>query len=123
MAYSLRPELRHRLGVIHTEYIESALIAFGVGAALGLLIATLTARRLGRMARTASEIGAGNFNVEVAPTFPDEVGSLALSIEQMRGQLSELFRSLESDRDRLERLLDRLNEGVLLVDRDPRSRR
>ena len=118
VAYSLRPELRHRLGVIHTEYIESALIAFGVGAALGLLIATLTARRLGRMARTASEIGAGNFDVEVAPTFPDEVGSLALSIEQMRAQLSELFRSLESDRDRLERLLDRLNEGVLLVDRD-----
>ena len=36
----------------------------------------------------------------------------------MRAQLSELFRSLESDRDRLERLLDRLNEGVLLVDRD-----
>ncbi len=118
VAYSLRPELRHRLGVIHTEYIESALIAFGVGAALGLLIATLTARRLGRMARTASEIGAGNFSVEVEPTFPDEVGSLALSIEQMRSQLSELFRSLESDRDRLERLLDRLNEGVLLVDRD-----
>ena len=78
MAYSLRPELRHRLGVIHTEYVESALIAFGVGAALGLLIATLTARRLGRMARTASEIGAGNFDVQVAPTFPDEVGSLAL---------------------------------------------
>ena len=39
VAYSLRPELRHRLGVIHTEYVESALIAFGVGAALGLLIA------------------------------------------------------------------------------------
>ena len=104
--------------MIHTEYVESALIAFGVGAALGLLIATLTARRLGRMARTASQIGAGNFTVEVEPTFPDEVGSLALSIEQMRRQLSELFRSLESDRDRLERLLDRLNEGVLLVDRD-----
>ena len=118
VAYSLRPELRHRLGVIHTEYVESALIAFGVGAALGLLIATLTARRLARMARTASEIGAGNFEVEVKPTFPDEVGSLALSIEQMRSQLSELFHSLESDRDRLERLLARLDEGVLLVDRD-----
>ena len=50
--------------------------------------------------------------------FPDEVGSLALSIEQMRTQLQDLFRTLEGDRDRLERLLDRLNEGVLLVDRD-----
>jgi signal transduction histidine kinase len=118
VGYSLRPELRHRLGVIHAEYIQSALIAFGVAAALGLLIATLTARRLARIARAASEIGAGNFGVELKPSsFPDEVGSLGFSIEQMRSQLRELFLALENDRARLERLLDRLNEGVLLIDR------
>ena len=38
----------------------------------------------------------------------------------MRGQLQELFHTLEQDRDRLERLLERLNEGVLLIDRDLR---
>jgi signal transduction histidine kinase len=117
IAYSLRPELRDQLGIVRAEYLQSALIALGVGAALGLLIASLTARRLKRIARAASEIGAGNFDVEVTSLFPDEVGSLALSIEQMRTQLENVFRTLESDRDRLERLLDRLNEGVLLVDR------
>ena len=118
VAYSLRPELRQQLGIVRTEYLQSALIAFGVGAALGLLIAGLTARRLARIARAASDIGAGNFGVEVTSNFPDEVGSLALSIEQMQTQLKDLFRALEGDRDRLERLLDRLNEGVLLVDRE-----
>jgi signal transduction histidine kinase len=120
VAYSLRPELREQLGIVRTEYLQSALIAFGVGAALGLLIATLTARRLARIARAASAIGAGNFGLEVTSNFPDEVGSLALSIERMRAQLQDMFRTLEGDRDRLERLLDRLNEGVLLVDRELR---
>ena len=53
VAYSLRPELRDQLGVVRNEYLQSALIAFGVGAALGLLIATLTARRLARIAQAA----------------------------------------------------------------------
>jgi signal transduction histidine kinase len=120
VAYSLRPELRDQLGIVRNEYLQSALIAFGVGAALGLVIATLTARRLARIARAAREIGAGNFDVELRPGLSDEVGSLTLSIEQMRTQLQDLFRALENDRDRLERLLDRLGEGVLLVDRDLR---
>src|SRR6185436_17913888 len=60
----------------------------------------------------------GDFSAHIYDRFPDEVGSLAWSIEGMRGQLQELFRALEQDRDRLERLLDRLNEGVLLIDRE-----
>ncbi len=118
VAYSLRPELRDQLGIVRNEYLQAALIAFGVGAALGLLIATLTGWRLARIAGAASEIGAGNFDITVTSAFPDEVGSLALSIEQMRTRLQDLFRVLEGDRDRLERLLDRLGEGVVLIDRE-----
>jgi signal transduction histidine kinase len=40
-----------------------------------------------------------------------------MSIEQMRAQLRQLFERLEHDRDRLESVLDRLDDGVLLVDR------
>ncbi len=118
VAYSLRPELRAQLGIVRNEYLQSALIAFGAAAALGLVIATFTARRLSRLAAAAREIGAGNFGGSVVSRFPDEVGSLALSIEQMRRQLQTLFGALETDRDRLELLLDRLNEGVLVVDAD-----
>ena len=102
------------------EFLQSALLAFAVGAALGLLIASLIARRLARIAGAAKSIGEGDFSVHTYDRFPDEVGSLAWSIERMRGQLQELFDTLEQDRDRLERLLERLNEGVLLIDRDLR---
>ena len=120
VAYSLRPDLREQLGIVRHEFLQSALLAFAVGAALGLLIASLIARRLARIARAAKAIGEGDFSVHTYDRFPDEVGSLAWSIERMRGQLQELFRALEQDRDRLERLLDRLNEGVLLIDRELR---
>jgi two-component system phosphate regulon sensor histidine kinase PhoR len=117
VAYSLRPDLRDQLGIVRNEFFQAAMIAFAVGAALGLLIATLTARRLARIARAASAIGGGDFSVDLKRRFPDEVGSLALSIDSMRGQLQELFLALERDRARLERLLDRLGDGVLVVDR------
>src|SRR5262249_17415279 len=116
----LRPELSEQLGIVRHEFLQSALLAFAVGAALGLLIATLIARRLARIARAAKAIGEGDFSVHPYDRFPDEVGSLAWSIERMRSRLEQLFRALEQDRDRLERLLDRLNEGVLLIDRDLR---
>jgi two-component system sensor histidine kinase VicK len=118
VAYALRPELRAQLGIVRHEFLQAALLAFAVGAALGLLIASLIARRLARIASAAKAIGEGDFTVHADSGFPDEVGSLARSIELMRGQLQEAFATLEHDRDRLLRLLDRLNDGVLLVDRE-----
>jgi signal transduction histidine kinase/HAMP domain-containing protein len=118
VAYSQRPELQEQLSLVRREFLMAALPAFFGGAALGLVIATLIARRLARIARAAKAIGVGDFAGEVRRPFPDEVGSLELSIDGMRSQLRDLFERLEHDRDRLESLLDRLSEGVLLVDRN-----
>jgi two-component system, OmpR family, sensor histidine kinase VicK len=116
VAYSSRPELGTQLGIVRNEFLLSALIAIVIGAAAGFMLATLTGRRLTRIANTARALGAGDFTATVADRFPDEVGSLAESIEQMRGQLSGLFDTLSEDRARLERLLDRLEEAVIVVD-------
>jgi two-component system phosphate regulon sensor histidine kinase PhoR len=96
----------------------SALIAFVLGAAAGLVVATFTGRRLTRIADAARAIGGGDFSIRVSDRFPDEVGSLASSLEEMRAQLQSVFEVLHDDRNRLERLLDRLDEGVLLIRRD-----
>ena len=103
---------------MRNEFFQSALVAFILGAAAGLLVATLTGRRLARIARAAHAIGSGDFSTQVTDRFPDEVGSLAGSIEEMRMQLAGAFELLRDDRNRLERLLDRLDEGVVLLRRD-----
>jgi signal transduction histidine kinase/HAMP domain-containing protein len=120
VAYSLRPELSTQLGIVRNEFWSSALVAFVLGAAAGLLVAVLTARRLARIARVAQAIGGGDFTRPAVDRFPDEVGSLAGSIEHMRLQLQGVFEALNDDRTRLERLLDRLDEGVLLVNSEMR---
>jgi len=116
--YALRPELKTQLGIVRNEFSDSALIAFILGAAAGLVVATFTGRRLTRIAVAARAIGGGDFSVHVADRFPDEVGSLAGSLEEMRMQLESAFDVLRDDRNRLERLLDRLDEGVVLIRRD-----
>ena len=117
VAYSTRPELREQLGIVRDEVAEAALWATLLGAAVGLFVATLFARRLARIARTARAIETGDFSTPVTDRFPDEVGSLATSIDRMRLRLDGLIAALRDDRDRFEGLVDRLNDGVLLLDR------
>lgn len=102
VVYALRPELRTQLGIVRNEFVSSALIAFLVGAAAGLSIAILTSRRLAKIAGAARRIGHGELSQPVVvDRFPDEVGSLAASIDQMRRQLQESFSVLRADRQRL----------------------
>lgn len=120
VSYTLRPELAQQLGLVQNQFLEAALLAVGVGGIAGFVIATLIAVRLGRIARAAKAIGEGDFTVQARDRFPDEVGSLGASIDRMSVQLQALVEALRDDRHRLERLLDRLDEGVLLIDRSLR---
>jgi two-component system phosphate regulon sensor histidine kinase PhoR len=79
-------------------------------------VAALITARLRRIAAAAVAIEAGDFDRSVGPGFPDELGELAATIDRMRERLSESFVALAADRDRLNRLLGRLREGVLTVD-------
>jgi two-component system sensor histidine kinase VicK len=87
-------------------------------AVTGLVAATLIARRLKRIASAAAAIEQGDFARELEPGLHDEIGDLALTIDRMRTRLGEAFEQLSAERDRLERLLEQLHEGVLAVDRD-----
>jgi two-component system sensor histidine kinase VicK len=116
VSYTLRPELRSELGIVRDEIVKSALVAVAIGALVGLLVATLIAARLGRIARAAAAIEAGAFDQPLRPRFRDELGSLAATIDQMRQRLRDSFAELGAERDRLRRLLEGLHEGVVAVD-------
>jgi signal transduction histidine kinase/HAMP domain-containing protein len=116
VAYASRPELAAEVGIVREKIVEAVLWAVLVGAFAGLLVAMLIAARLRRIAAAAAAIEAGSFEKPLRPRFRDELGSLALTIDRMRERLRESFAALESDRDRLRRLLGRLHEGVVTVD-------
>jgi signal transduction histidine kinase len=90
----------------------AALIAIGASA----VVATLLTRRVRRLAHAASRIADGDFHFRVADHFPDEIGSLADSIDEMRESLAVAFAALERERGSLIAVLDRLEEGVVALD-------
>ncbi len=55
--------------------------------ALGLTLSALLGRSVGELADAARRIGAGELAVEVRSSSLDEIGRLAMSIEEMRGNL------------------------------------
>ena len=113
-----RPELVAETRILHDEITPAAIWAVFAGCIAGLLVATLITLRLKRIARTASEIERGSFGRRLEPRFPDELGELAATVDQMRVRLRASFAGLESERDRLKILLERLHDGVLAVDGD-----
>jgi signal transduction histidine kinase len=120
LTYSPLPQLEGQVGIVHRQVVEAALFASLAGALAGLIVAMLIAGRLRRIAQAADAIEGGSFDTRLHPWLKDELGGLAETIDRMRGRLRESFGRLESERDRLRRLLGRLHDGVIAVDSDLR---
>jgi signal transduction histidine kinase/HAMP domain-containing protein len=118
IAYSPRPDVATELDIVKRSIVESALLAVAIGAAAGIVVAVLIVRRLRRISAAARAIAEGDFEVQLKPQWRDELGELAATIDLMRQRLHESFDRMASEHHRLEGLLERLHEGVVLVDRD-----
>ena len=116
VAYASHPDLAAGLGIARSNVVESMLWAILLGGVTGFVVATLISLRLRRIAATAAAIEAGQFDRPLNVRFGDEIGTLGATIERMRKRLRASFARLEAERDRLEQLLERLHEGVLLLD-------
>lgn len=116
IAVASRPDLVADFGILHDKIVEAALWAVLAGVLAGFVIAVGITTRLRRVARAAGQIEQGRFDIELRPRFRDELGELAATVDRMRQRLKASFESLEAERDRLQRLLEQLQEGVIAVD-------
>lgn len=117
VAVANRPDLEDALGIVRDEILDAALRATLVGALVGLIVAVLITRRIRRIADASAAIEQGHFTGELESRFPDELGALARTVDQMRAHLARSFAELGEERDRLRRLLEQLQEAVVAVDR------
>jgi signal transduction histidine kinase len=118
VAYRPQSEAEAEVAVVRRELWPSALLAAIGGALVGIVLAGLVTRRVRRISGTAAAIERGDFSRRLQPGFPDEIGTLGRAIDQMQLRLSESFSTLEYERDRLQRILERLHDGVIAVDAD-----
>ena len=116
VTYSFQPGYGATMAMIQDQVAPVLLWAVLLGGLGGFAIAFLTTRRLRRIASAAREIEAGNFSRALEPSFLDEIGSLASTIDRMRVRLQESFDRIQSERLLLRRTLERLDQGVVTVD-------
>ncbi len=126
------PTLGEKYAVVRTSVelsrVDAAIAALqrslGIGAflALGisLLVSVVTAEIASRSARSLTEsarkMAAGDLNTRIPTSGKDEFGELGRALDQLARSLSQTLRELKSERDRMDGVLSRMHEGVLMLD-------
>lgn len=118
LTYSLQPGYASTMTMIKDQILPVVVVAVLLGGLAGLLIASLTTRRLRRIATAARAIESGNFSHRLDARFHDEIGTLAVMFDRMRIRLQESFERIQSERVRLRLTLERLDQGVVTFDRE-----
>ncbi|MBA2333062.1 MAG: HAMP domain-containing protein [Actinobacteria bacterium] len=116
LTYSLQPGYASTMTMIRDQIATVVVWPILLGGVAGLAIATLTTRRLRRIAKAARAIEAGDFTRRVDSRFHDEIGMLADAFDRMRTRLQESFDGIQTERLRLRRTLERLDQGVVAID-------
>ena len=83
---------------------------------MALVLTRFFTRPILHMSRIARQIGGGDFSASVGFTRRDEIGTLGRGIDAMKDDLSGLIRGIESQRERLEVILNTTTEGIFAID-------
>ncbi len=87
---------------------------------LGYVAALRLTRPVVRVSEAARDIAAGRLDRRVEPTGSAEVRELALSVNHLADSVRNEINEVESERKRLEQLLNGMPDGILALDRDGR---
>jgi two-component system phosphate regulon sensor histidine kinase PhoR len=103
---------------LHRRIGLGSVLALVVALALSLLYAQIFGRSLVGITQAARQIAKGDLDVRIHAEATDEIGALADTLDHLAGSLSATMRELREERDRLGRILEAMEEGVLVVDAD-----
>ncbi len=98
------------------------LVALASGALVGFIVSELSVRWFDEAVRpltdAARRMHEGDLTVRARVAREQDVGQLGAAFDQLAGSLSQTVGELRSERDLVSRILDGMQEGVLLLDKD-----
>jgi two-component system phosphate regulon sensor histidine kinase PhoR len=112
------PALTHAFDELRGDRLRALLIAIVIGVLVGFLASSLIAIRIRRLAHSAEQFAAGDFEAPLPPGGGDEIGDLTRSLDTMRQELRKTFGMLATERDRLSAVFDGLTEAVIVAGED-----
>ncbi|OGD17549.1 MAG: hypothetical protein A2Y69_09540 [Candidatus Aminicenantes bacterium RBG_13_59_9] len=93
-----------------------------VAALLAFIVARSLTRPVRRMIHVSRRIARGDFQAKAYSLGRDELGELGRSLNSMTEQLGSLVENLRLQREELNGVLESMQEGLVLIDRDDRIR-
>ncbi|NVO00182.1 MAG: HAMP domain-containing protein [Geobacteraceae bacterium] len=102
---------------LHRTLGTALLFSFILTLIFSYILSRLTSRPLQQIASIASEMGKGNFNRRLPTGWHDELGDLAVIMNEMAEKLDDQLSRLTSERNRLDAILSGMGEGLMVTDK------
>lgn len=112
--------LEGAIGRFHRTLIVAALVALGLAIAMSTVAAQLMSRALRGITQAARRMSAGDLDARIRLAGDDEIGELGQTLDGLAENLSQTLATLRGERDLFGRMLESMQEGVLVLDRDLR---
>jgi two-component system phosphate regulon sensor histidine kinase PhoR len=105
----------------HTAQLQRILLTVtllvaGLAVLLATWIASRTTRPLRELTEAARQVARGKLSTQIITSTRDEVGQLTQAFNTMAQQLDSHIHELETEHGKLEAVLQKMSDGVLIVD-------
>jgi two-component system phosphate regulon sensor histidine kinase PhoR len=94
----------------------NAVLALGIALVMSMFAAQLASRTARLLTVAARKLTKGDLTTRMPSLGTDEFGELARALDQLTRSLEHSLEDLRTQRDRLDGLLSRMHEGVLMLD-------
>ncbi|OCA82202.1 PAS domain-containing sensor histidine kinase [Bacillus sp. FJAT-27225] len=106
-----------QMNTINSILATGTAIALGITAILGTLLAQTITRPITDMKKQAIAMAKGNFSRKVKVYGHDEIGTLAMTFNNLTKKLQEAQATTEGERRKLSSVLSYMTDGVIATDR------
>ena len=103
-----------------TQFVTFIVVAVGLTLTFGYGVRLVVARPLRRISVASRKLAAGHLNQRLPITGDEEIAALGTSLNTMAQTLSEKIQALSDGKQQLELILEAMEQGVMVLDRDAR---
>jgi two-component system sensor histidine kinase VicK len=109
-------ELHDTIGRVNNIFISGMLIALGLTAILGVILAHTITQPIKEMTRHATAVAEGNFDQKMPVFGNDEIGQLSEAFNYMTSRLRDALLQNEEEKEKLALILTNMSDGVIATD-------
>jgi len=101
---------------INRIFVSGTLLALGLTALLGIVLAGTITAPIKALTRQAAAVAEGRFDERVPVFGDDEIGQLSVAFNEMTERLSEALSINEEEKEKVASILANMSDGVLATD-------